>query len=62
MELEEELRAVLNRNSAENGSGTPDFILAQYLMVCLSAFNQATNRRETWYGREQDSKFGMPIT
>ena len=58
--LTDELRAVLNRHSAENTSGSPDFILAEYMMDCLTAFNAATNRREAWYGREQDPRFGTP--
>jgi hypothetical protein len=30
--LRDELSAALNRYSAENGSDTPDFILAEYLL------------------------------
>lgn len=60
-DFEQELQSLLNRNCKENGSGTPDFILANYMSDCLSAFNAATNRREAWYGREQDPKFGTPL-
>jgi hypothetical protein len=49
--LELELREVINRHSAENGSDTPDFILAQYLHGCLSLFDYAVRKREDWYGR-----------
>jgi len=49
--LEEELRAVINRCSAENGSNTPDFLLAGYLVSCLEAFDVAVRQREIWYGR-----------
>lgn len=42
---------MLNRHSAENGSDTPDFILAQYLMSCLGAWNRGIAQREHWYGR-----------
>lgn len=49
--FESELESLINRHSMENGSNTPDFILAQYLSVCLSAFNVTVQRRETWYGR-----------
>ena len=52
MELEKELASVLNRVSAENASNTPDFILAQYLMACLVAWNTAVQQRGTWYGRD----------
>jgi hypothetical protein len=45
-----ELERLLNRHSMENGSNTPDFILAEYLRNCLSAFNQASTHRERWYG------------
>ena len=47
-----ELRNLINRHSMENASNTPDFILAQYLTNCLRAWNQATQQRETWYGRD----------
>ncbi len=50
--LERELASTLNRFSAENASNTPDFILAQYLLGCLAAWNQAVQQRETWYGRD----------
>jgi hypothetical protein len=47
---------LVNRYSLENGSNTPDFILARYLYDCLLAFNAATTRRERWYGRR-----GVPV-
>jgi hypothetical protein len=50
--LENELRSLLNRYSAENDSHTPDFILSQYLGTCLQAFNVAVQQRENWYGRD----------
>lgn len=56
-----ELTSLLNRHSKENGSGTPDFILAEYLFGCLAYFNAAVNQREAWYGREQDQTFGTPV-
>lgn len=40
-----ELEQLINRHSMENGSNTPDFILAQYLVSCLRAFNVAIERR-----------------
>ena len=48
-ELRVELRRVLNGVSAENGSNTPDFILAQYLVSCLNAFDHAVKARDSWY-------------
>ncbi|MDD5050969.1 MAG: hypothetical protein PHV93_04525 [Candidatus Pacebacteria bacterium] len=50
MPLAEEIRAAINRNSRENASNTPDFILAEYLLACLVAFETASMRREEWYG------------
>ena len=41
----------INRCSRENGSDTPDFILAQYLANCLDAFDLAIGQRAQWYGR-----------
>ena len=49
-ELERELTHLLNRHSLENASNTPDFILAQFLIDVLHAWNQAVRRREAWYG------------
>ena len=49
--LERELTALLNRYSCENKSDTPDFILADYLLDCLAAWNAASRRRDNWYGR-----------
>ncbi len=51
--LEEDLADVLNRHSQENVSNTPDFILAQYLLGCLAAWNKAVERRMIWYGKNQ---------
>lgn len=40
-----EIEQAINRNSLENGSNTHDFILADYLMDCLAAFDKAVNHR-----------------
>jgi hypothetical protein len=48
--LRDELTALLNKHSRENISNTPDFILAYYLLDCLSAFDKATLQRDDWYG------------
>lgn len=52
MDFRTNLSALLNAHCMENGSDTPDFILAQYLTNCLAAFNTATEQRERWYGRK----------
>lgn len=54
-DMEAEIRRVLNMHSAENASNTPDFILAQYLVACLDAFNAATTARQIWYYGEVET-------
>lgn len=49
-EFKKELSALLNRHSKENGSNTPDFILAEYLQNCLQVFEIATQARDGWWG------------
>jgi hypothetical protein len=49
--LQKEIEIAINRASAECASDTPDFILAEYLADCLSAWNKASRARENWYGR-----------
>lgn len=48
--LRHEIEHAINRVSGENGSNTPDFILADYLVSCLAAFDRAIHARERWYG------------
>lgn len=61
MPLREAIRHAINRVSAENGSNTPDFLLAEYLTDCLAAFDKAVVARETWYGRDpRTGPAGMP--
>jgi hypothetical protein len=43
-----ELQELINKYSMENGSNTPDFILAEYLRDCLVAFDKAVHVREEW--------------
>ena len=62
--FEKKLESLLNECSMENGSNTPDFILAKYLQDCLTAFNTALQSRERWYGRGIENKeivLGMPF-
>ena len=49
-ELRSEIKHALNRASAENPSGSPDHILADYLMDALAAFDRAVQARATWRG------------
>jgi len=45
----EELEQLLNKYSKENGSDTPDFVLAELIISLLEAFDQAVVTRDTWY-------------
>jgi len=49
-EFRKKLESLINVTSMENGSNTPDFILADYLAGCLENFDRAVLNRETWYG------------
>jgi len=46
---------LLNIYSKENGSDTPDFLLAAFLTSCLSAFDSAVRQRDVWH------KGGVPL-
>lgn len=48
-EFRSELKQLINRHSMENGSNTPDHILADYLLGCLRSFDQATQARDRGY-------------
>lgn len=47
-----ELEKLINRESMENGSNTPDFVLCIYLEGCLRVFDAAVMAREKYYGRD----------
>lgn len=61
MQLRKEIESALNRCSAENGSNTPDFILATFLTGCLVAFDAAVNSRERWCGRGETTPPNKPL-
>jgi rubrerythrin len=48
-----ELEELINRHSKENGSSTPDYILAMFLDECLSLFDRAVGLRSIHYGTEK---------
>ncbi|KKL93494.1 hypothetical protein LCGC14_1874150 [marine sediment metagenome] len=50
-DFRKKLEILFNCESMKNGSDTPDFILASYLVDCLTSFDEATRKREAWYGR-----------
>ncbi len=45
-----DLEELVNQHSIENGSHTPDFMLAEYLVGCLEAYNKAVCHRDRWFG------------
>lgn len=51
-EFRRDLATLLNRHSKENGSNSPDWILADYLADCLEIFDRGVRARERWYGIE----------
>lgn len=55
-DFQDELISLINKHSLENGSDTPDFILATYINDCLKSFNAAVQNREVWYGRLTSTK------
>lgn len=58
-EIEGDLTAVLGRHGAEIQG--PDFIVARYLMECLSAYNQAVESRQQWGKMEPDFILDAPM-
>lgn len=57
-----ELENLINCHSKENGSDTPDFILAEYLDGCLQNFDLAVSHRETYYGRTKTAITSLEAT
>jgi hypothetical protein len=47
-----ELIVLINKHSKENGSNTPDYILANYLIECLNNFDRTIKLRTEWYGEK----------
>jgi len=58
-DLRNEIEQAINRHSAEQRSGTPDFILSEYLIDCLAAFDKATSARDEW-GKQKRVEAHVP--
>ena len=56
--FQDEIRNLINKHSKENGSDTPDFILAEYLVRCLDVFDWAVRHRTGWYRPETEYRSG----
>lgn len=53
-DLRSEIEQAINRCSAEIRSETPDFILAEFLVACLDAWDEAQRARRLWYAKPED--------
>lgn len=49
----DQFQSVINSNSLENESNTPDWVLANYLVNCLEAFNAGVRNRDNFFGGKQ---------
>lgn len=49
-DFRQRLEILINCTSMENGSNTPDYVLAEYLTNCLQAFDLAVRQREIHKG------------
>ncbi|GAJ21261.1 unnamed protein product [marine sediment metagenome] len=61
----DKLRCLINSESMEGISNTPDFILAQYMNSCLEVFVEAVQQRETWHGRDprpSHTRYGVELS
>ncbi len=59
--FQQKLTEIINCESMENVSDTPDFILAEYLSDCLETWNRSVKAREKWYGRQVPHRPGPAI-
>ena len=48
--FEKALTNLINKRSVENGSDTPDFLLAEYLTNCLKSYETVVTARDKWFG------------
>lgn len=48
--FEKELESLINKYSIENGSDTPDFLIAEFMSSCLIAYQQTVTKRDKWFG------------
>jgi hypothetical protein len=55
LEFRHELEALINKHNMEATSDTAGFILCQYLMDCLNAFDRAVIARQKWYGHKDEA-------
>ncbi len=61
-EFTSRLEGLVNSLSLENGSDTPDWILAEYLCNCLEIWDKIIQKREKFYGRIPRSWKSLDLT
>jgi hypothetical protein len=49
-DFKNDLTHLINRCSLEGRSNTPDYILSEYLVSCLVAYETASNANKAWHG------------
>lgn len=59
--FQRELAMTINGFSLENESGTPDFILSDFLTAVLVSYNDAVQKRAEWRGEKVELSFIQPI-
>lgn len=52
LDFQNRLKDLINEFNIEDGSNTPDFILAEYLVNCLRAYETIHKSNEDWYGKK----------
>lgn len=57
--FESELTSLINRYSKEAGSGTPDYILAAFLIYQIEMFDRIVQQRASWRGERIDATFDI---
>lgn len=48
-DFRQELKQLINKHSQEQYSNTPDFILVEYILMCLQVYGNTVNRRDEFY-------------
>lgn len=52
VEFQRELELLINKLGLEEGSNTPDFVLAEYLTEQLRTYDFITTKKEMWEAAE----------
>ena len=60
-DLSRDISQVINRHHMESPSGTPDFILGDFITSVLAPYNDAVQKRAEWRGEKVELSFVQPI-